>query len=82
MSMRQPDYSEDMFADTRMTFGEHIEELRTHLLRAIYGFLVALLFSFFIGRPVLHIISAPVTDQLESFYKDHAQQIEKDLATN
>ena len=29
---------DDMFADTRMSFGEHIEDLRSHLLRAIYGF--------------------------------------------
>jgi len=29
--------SEDMFADTRMSFGDHIEELRTHLLRALAG---------------------------------------------
>jgi sec-independent protein translocase protein TatC len=31
------DASEDLFADTRMSFGDHIEELRWHLLRAIIG---------------------------------------------
>src|SRR5260370_20190266 len=31
-------YSEDMFADTRMSFGDHLEDLRTHLWRAIYWF--------------------------------------------
>ncbi len=35
----EPPDPDDMFADTRMSFGEHIEDLRTHLLRAIYGFL-------------------------------------------
>jgi Tat protein translocase TatC len=33
-------YSEDMFADTRMSFGDHLEDLRTHLWRAIKGFLL------------------------------------------
>lgn len=31
------DASEDLFADSRMSFGDHIEELRWHLIRAIVG---------------------------------------------
>jgi len=31
-------YSEDMFADTRMSFGDHLEDLRIHLWRALYWF--------------------------------------------
>ncbi len=31
------DPSDDLFADTRMSFGDHIEELRWHLFRAILG---------------------------------------------
>ena len=29
---------DDFFAETRMSFGDHIEDLRTHLWRAIKGF--------------------------------------------
>jgi Tat protein translocase TatC len=76
------DYSEDMFADTRMSFGEHLGELQMHLWRAIYGFLLALFFSFFIGRPMLKVIAAPVTRQLEVFYVEHAERMERDLATD
>src|SRR5256885_17250581 len=69
---------EDLFADTRMTFGEHIEELRWHLWRAILGFLVAVVASFFISKPVLHyIIIKPVEDQLGKYYDkrlDRAKQ--------
>jgi Tat protein translocase TatC len=36
-------YSEDMFADTRMSFGDHLEDLRTHLWRAISGFIIIML---------------------------------------
>src|SRR5438552_5801316 len=76
------DYSEDMFADTRMSFGEHLAELQMYLWRAIYGFLIALLFSFFIGRPMLRVIAAPVTRQLEVYYLEHAERMEKELPTN
>jgi len=58
---------DDMFADTRMTFGEHIEDLRTHLIRAIYGFLLAFVIAIPLGQPVLDYISAPVEKQLQLF---------------
>ena len=60
MSLMKDDGAEDMFEDTRMSFGDHLEELRLHLWRAIAGFLIALFFSFFIGKQVLRVISAPV----------------------
>jgi len=50
--LKDPD---DFFAETRMSFGDHIEELRTHLWKAIYGFLIALFFSFFIGNGTIRI---------------------------
>src|SRR5215470_12678605 len=63
------DDPDDMFADTRMSFGDHIEELRVHLWRAIVGFVVMLALSFFIGRPLLEkIIISPVEEQLQEFY--------------
>ena len=43
--MNHPDPTadpEDVFRDTRMSFGEHIEELRSHMLRAIYGFVIGM----------------------------------------
>ena len=39
------DSSEDLFADTRMSFGEHIEDLRSHLIGAIKGVLFILVIS-------------------------------------
>ena len=40
------EYPEDIFADTRMSFGDHIEELRTHLIRAGIGLTICLLIGF------------------------------------
>ncbi|MBI3407292.1 MAG: preprotein translocase subunit TatC [Planctomycetes bacterium] len=58
---------DDMFADTRMSFGEHIEDLRTHLLRAIYGFLIAFVIAIPIGKPLLRFIAAPVENELDKY---------------
>jgi sec-independent protein translocase protein TatC len=72
---------EDIFADTRMSFGDHIEELRTHLIRAILGFVVGMLVSFTFGNWVVKFITRPVEDQLMTFYnrraKDLAEQLNK-----
>ena len=51
-----------------MSFGDHIEELRLRMIRAILGFLVALVVGLFVGQPVMELIQAPVRAQLEKFY--------------
>src|SRR5437667_458088 len=59
---------DDYFSDTRMSFGDHLEELRTHLIRAIVGFCIALVFSFFVGRLVMRFIAAPVEAELQNYW--------------
>jgi sec-independent protein translocase protein TatC len=76
---KKPNHSDadDMFADTRMSFGDHIEDLRKHLWRALMGFLVCLVFSFFIGKPVLRFIAKPVEEELKRFYDARAKKIQE-----
>jgi sec-independent protein translocase protein TatC len=69
-STRDPD---DFFAETRMSFGDHLEDLRGHLWRAIYGFLIAMVGSFFIGHIVLEWITNPVRAELRKFYDRHGR---------
>jgi hypothetical protein len=83
---------EDLFSDTRMSFGEHIEELRSHLLSAIKGLLFFLIIGFVldsigllvgsdrigIGRPMFSVVTQPVKDQLTAFYKRRLEKLEKD----
>ena len=59
---------EDIFKDTRMSFGDHIEELRSHLLRAIYGFVVGMVVALIFAKWVFAIITGPVEAQLMEFY--------------
>ncbi len=78
---KQPD-PDDFFTETRMSFGDHIEDLRTHLWRAIKGFVIALVFSFFIGKPVLAFIARPVEEQLAAFYDERVKRVAEDLKAN
>jgi sec-independent protein translocase protein TatC len=61
---------DDMFKDTRMSFGDHIEDLRTHLLRALKGFAVGMIIGLWpVGPWVVDIIVSPVDDELFEFEK-------------
>src|SRR5260370_31364813 len=64
MTRRGQTDADDLFADTRMSFGDHIEDLRKHLWRAIIGFFVAMVLSFTFSWWVLQFIMAPVEKAL------------------
>lgn len=65
---------DDFFADTRMSFGDHLEELRGCLLRGLYGFLVGLFVSFLFGHHVVAFIAQPVEDALVRYYNQRAEE--------
>jgi sec-independent protein translocase protein TatC len=75
MSNGNPPDPDDFFAETRMSFGDHIEELRVHLWRAIYGFGIAVFASIFIGHIVVDYITAPVKQQLREYYIRHQKRV-------
>ncbi len=84
---------DDIFAETRMSFGDHIEELRKYLLRAIYGLLVVLVGGFVLdtvgeylesdyiglGRPMLQVIVYPAESQVRAFYARRNEKALKKL---
>lgn len=71
-----PQHSDDYFADSRMSFGDHIEELRLYLWRAIAGFGVAMVLCFFVSRTVLtELIIAPVESKLIEFWQRRVDRI-------
>jgi len=77
---------DDLFSDTRMTFGEHIEDLRTHLFRAIYGFVICMVVSLVFAERVLRFIATPVEQQLDKYYEryyaERLKELHRDLQTN
>lgn len=73
---------DDFFADSRMSFGDHIEDLRSHLLKAFKGFAIAFVFSFFIGKYVVDFITQPVKTELKKFYDRKLEKLKLDIEQN
>ena len=66
--------SKDLFDDTAMSFGEHLEILRVHLWKAIVGLMFAVILTLFFGNRVIAIIRAPIdTALLEHGVTDYVQ---------
>jgi sec-independent protein translocase protein TatC len=63
---------EDLFQSSTMTFGEHLEELRTCLIRASVGLAVAVILGFMVARPVVHLIEEPLRRALGDYYTGRA----------
>ncbi len=62
------------FDDGSMSFGEHIEELRKHLVRAGLGVVVAMCFTAFFANHVVRWITAPLEGKLKEY---HAKKLER-----
>ena len=58
---------EDLFADTTMTFGEHLEELRSCLFRAIAGLVLGFLVGLYFGGDVVEFIQRPLKKALTKY---------------
>lgn len=50
----------DLFDDSTMTFGEHLEVLRTHLIRALLGLTVCVIVALMYGENLVRLIRQPV----------------------
>ena len=55
---------EDLFQSSTMTFGEHLEELRSRLIYCIAGVLPLFVVAFIFGRRILDFLLTPVLAQL------------------
>jgi sec-independent protein translocase protein TatC len=52
--------SKDLFDESTMTFGEHLEVLRYHVIQALIGWVIAVCFAFYFGEGIVHIIRSPI----------------------
>lgn len=86
---------DDFFKDSRMSFGDHLEVLRSHLWRAIYGLMFCMVIGFVldgigaalgnrsigIGRPLMDAIQAPVRQALVEFYDKRRKRLIEEAKT-
>ena len=73
------DDKEDLFAATRMSLGDHIEELRLRLWKALAGFGIACVLGFFLSPTVLRFIAAPVDRALAKFHERRVERLREQL---
>jgi sec-independent protein translocase protein TatC len=63
----------DLFETSTMTFGEHLEELRKCLMKAVIGLVIGTVIGFFIGTRIVALIEAPLRGALERYYVSQAE---------
>ncbi len=70
--------NDDIFQESTMTFGEHLEELRACLFKAIVGLVLGCLVGLAVGGYVTRFIQKPVLDALAEYYEDQAARKAQD----
>ena len=75
-----PKTDDDLFAESTMTFGEHLEELRVSLFRAIIGLVVGTLVGLYFGEDIVEMIEVPLKQALKSYYTTNAEKEYADWA--
>lgn len=65
--------TEDYFQDTTMTFGEHLDELRKVLVKAVIGLGIGVLLGLLGATYVMRFVQRPLERALEKYY------VERDL---
>jgi sec-independent protein translocase protein TatC len=63
-------HDDDLFKESTMTFGEHLEELRRALFLALIGLFAGTLLGLTVGKHVVFAIQAPLEKALETYYME------------
>src|SRR4029079_5408785 len=58
----------DLFENSTMTFGEHLEELRVCLFRSVVGIALGCLIGFFVANWVVRFFQSPLERAMERYY--------------
>jgi sec-independent protein translocase protein TatC len=73
---------EDLFRESTMSFGDHLEELRACLFRAIFGLAIGFVIGLLIGDRVVRFIQTPVESALDTYFQNQALNTLKETAQN
>jgi sec-independent protein translocase protein TatC len=70
--MVDPLDDDDLFRHTSMTFGEHLEELRSSLFKAVIALAIGFCIGLFFAGYIVQWIETPLKNALGVFYQDEA----------
>jgi sec-independent protein translocase protein TatC len=65
MPIRKPD--EDLFEESKMSFGEHLEELRKVLMKALIGVSICCIVGFYFADQVVDFLTVPLDRALKKY---------------
>ncbi len=65
---------EELLEKTKMSFSEHLEELRTALFKCLAAWMVGTLFGLLVGWSVVDYVQTPLREALDTFYRGQAEQ--------
>ena len=66
--------SKDLFDDSTMTFGEHLEALRIHLFKALIGLIIAVGVCLYYGESIVAFVRKPIDSALNQYSRDKRNQ--------
>ena len=62
--------ADDLFESSKMSFGGHLDELRTCLVRALLGLAVGFVISLIFANKLVEVVKYPLENGLRDFYVD------------
>lgn len=62
--------SHDLFDESTMSFGDHLETLRVHLWKALIGLAICVVGALFIGDQIVAVVRAPIDSALKEYNLD------------
>lgn len=72
MSFSEP--NEDLFDNSRMSFGEHLEELRKVLVRSLIGVALCCVVGFYFAENVMSVLTKPLSDAANAYEVASAEE--------
>ena len=70
--LKQPQMTDDLFEKSSMSFGEHLEELRKALGKALLWLAIGTMVGLFFANAVVNFISQPLRKKMDVFYVKQA----------
>ena len=69
------DQNTDLFENTRMSFGEHLEELRKVFIRALIGVAIGCIAGFLVAERVVKFLQGPLETALTNYYVSEGKEL-------
>jgi sec-independent protein translocase protein TatC len=67
-------HEDDLFRESTMTFGQHLEELRRCLFKALGGLLIGFIIGLLVGHYVVDFIQSPLRQALTNYYQSESEE--------